>query len=293
MRCLLAVAHGRHDRQGLGAIEVLRRCHQGYLELRGFGSLVGVEAGSALQHRAQASELGSELQVALGAQRERRSGRVGAERDRPGDAFDQHQRQGVDVGASVETSSQGLFGRGVASGTHGCAGRLGPRRLGERPGQTEVGQPQSPVLVEEQVGGLHVAMDESPLVGVCERAGGVEADDQGLRGTEGHSAVQDPAQAATAQVLGDQVGHDDTVDTVLTPVEHRHDARMAEGASGTGLGAEAAQERLVLCERLVEELHRHTPAELRVHCQVHPRGGADADRGYEPVATTEHTPGLL
>ena len=94
-------------------------------------------------------------------------------------------------------------------------------------------------------------MHQATLVGVCQRAGGVEADEERLGRAERRGADQDVAQAAAAQVLGDQIRHHGALGTVLTPVEHRQDVRVAHRARCSRL--ETTQERLVLGESLMEQ----------------------------------------
>ena len=88
--------------------------------------------------------------------------------------------QRVDVALAVERLAPGLLGRRVAGGAEHRARRLGPGRLGEGPGQAEVGDAQPAVLAEEEVGGLDVAVDEAPAVGVVEAPAGLEPDEQRL-----------------------------------------------------------------------------------------------------------------
>ena len=87
------------------------------------------------------------------------------ERDLPGDALDQHQPEGVDVGLPVDRLAPGLLRRGVAGGAEHGALRLGPGRLGQGPGEAEVGDAQAAVVAEQEVGGLDVAVDEAPRGG--------------------------------------------------------------------------------------------------------------------------------
>ena len=132
-------------------------------------------------------------------------GGVGGERHLTGDRLDQRQGQRVDVGLAVDGLAPGLLGRGVAGRAEHDAGGLGPRRLGEGPGQAEVGDAQPAVLAEQEVGGLDVAVDEAPAVGVVEAAGRLEADQQRLRRRQRRPRSSIGAQAAAAEVLEHEV----------------------------------------------------------------------------------------
>ena len=87
----------------------------------------------------------------------------------PGDRLDQDERQGVEVGAGVELHAHRLLGRCVPGGAEHRARRLGPARLGERARQAEVGDAHDAVLVEQQVRGLDVAVQDPARVRVLER----------------------------------------------------------------------------------------------------------------------------
>ena len=81
-------------------------------------------------------------------------------------------RQCVLVGAPVNVGAHQLFGRGVADRADRDSGPSGPGGLAESAGYPEVGQ-QNPLLArtatcQHDVGGFHIAMQQSALVGVVE-----------------------------------------------------------------------------------------------------------------------------
>ena len=116
------------------------------------------------------------------------------ERHLTGDRLDEHQRQRVHVAAAVERLAPRLLGRGVAGGAEHRAGRLGPPRLGDGPGQPEVGDAQPAVGAEQQVRRLDVAVDEPLAVGVVERPRRLEAHQQCLGGRQPVTGVEHRAQ---------------------------------------------------------------------------------------------------
>ena len=117
-----------------------------------------------------------------------------------------------------------------------------------------------PVVAEEEVGGLDVAVDEAPAVGVVEAAGRLEADQQRLRRAEPPAHVEHRPQAAAAEVLA----HEVRPVVLLAPVVDRHDVGVVEGGGGPGLGPEPAQERLVVGQRRVQDLDRDAAAQPNV-----------------------------
>ena len=102
-------------------------------------------------------------------------------------------------------SPRACSGDGVARGAEQHPVGLGPRRLGQRPGQAEVGDAQAAVLAEQQVRRLDVAVDEALAVGVVEAPGRLETDEQRLGRASAAAGVEHAPQAAAAEVLADQV----------------------------------------------------------------------------------------
>ena len=82
--------------------------------------------------------------------------------------------QGVLVGAAIDVRSDQLLGRGVGNGPDGDVGLGNSADLGELASYSEIRQ-QDPLFVllgmgEQDVGGFHIAVQQSAGVGVVERA---------------------------------------------------------------------------------------------------------------------------
>ena len=243
----------------------------------------GVGTAGPGDDRGQGPELGRGLDGLVEAAHEGGDGGVGRERHLAGDRLHQHQGQRVDVGPAVDGRPAHLLGRRVAGGAQHGADGLGPGRLGQGPGQPEVADAQPALVVEEEVGGLDVAVDEPPPVGVVEAPGRLQPDQQGLGRAQPPAPVEHRAQAAAAQVLADQV----RALVLLAPVVDGHDVGVVEGGRGPGLGAEAPEEGLVVGQGRVQHLDRHPAAQADVVGHEHMPGTTAADRGQQPVAVAE------
>jgi len=155
--------------------------------------------------------------------------RVADEGRLAGDALVEHQGQGVDVGLPVEDPSLHLLGRGGSGLCRGWPVRFGPGRFGQGPGQTEVGDPQSAVGVEEEVGRLDVPVDQPAPVGV------VEADAASMPIWTACSGVSRAPVSNTwrrlppARYSEHQVG----LVPLLAPVVDLEDVGVVEGATAT------------------------------------------------------------
>ena len=192
--------------------------------------------------------------------------------------------EGIEVGAGVELHAHRLLGRRVAGGAEDGAGRLGPARLGERARETEVGDAHDAVLVEEEVRGLDVAVQDPACVRVLERGRDVAADAGGLRNGKVRVLVEDRAKAAAFEQLEHHERH-----VVLAPVVDGDDVRMVQRRRDLSFGAEAAQERGVLGERGVQDLDRDATAEAGVLGEVHPTARAGPDGRMQEIAAREDT----
>ena len=109
-------------------------------------------------------------------------------------------------------------------------GRFGHGRLGQGPGQTEVGDPQTAVLVEDEVGRLDVTVDETATVGVGQSLGRLDPDGRRLGHRDPAAVVEEIAQRAAPQVLEDEEG----TPVVLAPVVDGEDMGMGQRRRPTG-----------------------------------------------------------
>jgi hypothetical protein len=178
---------------------------------------------------------------------------------------------------SAENGPQDLLGSGVAGGAQHRPGRLRPAGLGQRPGQTEVGHPGRAVFVEEEVGRLHVPVDEPPGVGVVEPGGDLAADGGRLGRREPVAPVEEAAQAAALEELEH---HERRL--VLSPVVDGDHVGVVQRSGHLGLGAEAAEEPGVVGQSGVENLdgdlalEAHVPGGVDASARPRPQGGDQA-----------------
>lgn len=115
---------------------------------------------------------------------------VGGVECRPeGEQFVEREAEGEDVAAGVGVTVE-LFGGHVPQRAEDVAGVRQVLLVG-RLGEAEVGDPDAAAGVEQQVAGLHVAMDDALLVGVVEGLGRLHAD-------AGHALEVDVPPAVTA-----------------------------------------------------------------------------------------------
>jgi hypothetical protein len=222
------------------------------------------------------------------AHREGPDGGVGHRRHGAGHGLREHDRERVQVGAAVEGRAGGLLGRRVARRADHRTRRLRPARFRQRPCQAEVGDAHDAVLVEQEVGGLDVAVDEAAGVRVLERGRDLAPDVGRLRRRAAGTGVEEAAQAAPLEQLEDHER-----DLVVAPVVDRHDVGVVQGRGDLGLGAEPPEEAPVVGEAGVEDLHRHPPAQLHVVGHVDATARARADGREHAVPGGEDAPGEL
>ena len=115
-------------------------------------------------------------------------GRVGGEGHAAGQELVGHDAEGIDVRAPVHGRARGLLGGHVLRGAADHPGRGELVRAIQHPRDAEVGEVDALVLVEQDVLGLHVAVDDALGVGVGE----------GIRGRPSEWPRRAPAPGAHA-----------------------------------------------------------------------------------------------
>jgi hypothetical protein len=176
-----------------------------------------------------------------------------------------------------------LLGRRVARGSEDCTGRFRPARLRECTREAEVSDPHDAVLVEEQVGGLDVAVQYAPGVRVFECRGDVAPDPCGLRDAESCPRVEHCPQASAFEQLEHHERH-----IVFPPVVDGDDVRMMQRRRKLRFSSEAAEERRVFGERGVQDFDRNPATQTRVVGDVDAAAGSGADRAVQQVTAGEH-----
>ncbi len=252
----------------LGGGQLVGQLVQTRREGGGVEPVLGIGRGRLTQHLGQwpqavvAGELGAD------ARHERRDGGVGGEGDHPGHRLVEDERQRIDVGPTVDAVAERLLGCGVAGRSHRRPRRLGQRSLGQSTGQAEVRHAEAAFFVEEEVGGLHVTVDEAAGVGVGEALGRLGSDRDRLGQAETRSLVEHVPQRPPAQ----EFEHQERSLGVLTPVVDGEHMGVGQRRRGLRLGAEPAQEAAVGSQRGVQDLDGHTTLQCRVERREHVRG---------------------
>ena len=121
-------------------------------------------------------------------------------------------------------------------------------------------------LVEEDVGGLDVAVDDAVGVRRSEGAADLARDGQGLLEGE-RTVVEAPLERATTQPAHDQVGR-----VGVTPVvDERHDVGVLDAGHQVRFGLEAADEGRLRGQLAADLLDRHLAPDRGLHPAPHER----------------------
>ena len=160
-----------------------------------------------------------------------------------------------------------ISGRHVVGRADQRAGHGHPLVGGEDAGDAEVGQlhRRALALLDHDVLGLQVAVDDAGGVGVGEGVGQRPADEQADLGIGEADLLGEGPQGLAADELGHQVGLRRAVPGVVVDLD---DARVGEAGHGARLPGEAGPALGGLREVRVEQLDRHLAIERGVAAAV-------------------------
>jgi hypothetical protein len=216
--------------------------------------------------------------------------RLAVERRHAGEALVRHGAEGVDVGRRRDRFAGDLLGRHVQHRSgHGVRG--GDRRDVGRPRDAEVDQDDRAVLLDEQVAGLHVAVDHPAGVGGVERVGGLGDHRERVE----HRQAAGGGNAVRERFAGD-VGHHQVrrrtaLDAALTEVVHVDHVRVMERGQDACLGPEPGHEAGIGQQRRQQHLDGDGATEHDVGGPPHLAHAAAGEEGVEAVAVAEEFSG--
>ncbi len=197
----------------------------------------------------------------------------------PGEHLVEQGAEGVEVALRAGRLAERLLGREIGHGPHQRA----PADAGAplRRCQAEVAEPGMPVVVEPDVRGLQVAMDDSARVRVLEGAGDVHRDLDRPRHLEPPPVRgQQRLHVAPRHVFADDVGAARVLSGVMHP---DHVGMVSELAHRVGLAASTRLDRGGDAGG-VEQGHRDLLVGARVLRQVDPLAPTLPEELLEPVA---------
>ena len=208
------------------------------------------------------------------------------ERERAGERLEQEAAERVHVSTSVDLVAADLLGRDVVDGSHELpVGRPGVTGALCQPEVGEICVLAAALLVEQDVGRLHVAVDEPLCVRRVERVRdlGGDRDDPPRR-----QRALPPEQRL--QVGPVHVAHRDEQAAVgLARLVDRHDVRVVETRGQPRLAQHPVAERLVVREPLAQQLEGDRALEAQVESAVHLAHAAAPGQSADLVAGDEIT----
>ena len=170
---------------------------------------------------------------------------------RPGEAFVQHARQRIDVGAVGHDAAGEPFGRHVGVGAHRRA-QFGQLLVTGGVGDAEVHQIGEVVAIEQDVLGLDVAVHDATLVRGVEGGGDLAHDGHRPRGHHRPEVLQDLAKIGAVDHA--HVDEEHAVD--LAVVVDRYDVRFLQPPGRMRLALQPLAEHRVVRRALRQQLQR-------------------------------------
>lgn len=193
------------------------------------------------------------------------------------------EREAVDVGRRRWRRSLEDFRREVRCGAEDFAGVVGGHRAGNGLCHAEVGDLHDPVVVDEDVLGLDVAMDHSLVMGLGQRGCRLAADAHHIRPRQPAMEPQEVPQRRPVHVL-----HDEEVPALmLADVEDGDDVGVLQPGDGSGFVFEGVAELPGGREAVIQDLHGDGAIEALVAGKPHLCHATPADEAFQPVSPSE------
>ncbi len=205
-----------------------------------------------------------------------------------GEQLVEHHAGGIHVRAGVGATVDHELRRHVGDGADQDA--AGGRVLGlgaDRLRQPEVGDLDPPVVRDEDVLGLDVAMDQAGAVG--RREGGQHRLDEGQGARRRHRALL--ADHVAQGVAGDVLHGQEDRAVVGALVVDGHHVGVGQPGGSAGLAHEPGRELLVVAQALVHDLDGHHPVQPDVGGFVDAGHATAGDADADPVAAVEDAAG--
>ena len=214
-----------------------------------------------------------------------RDGTVGGEGHLTGDHLEEADAGAVDIGTRIGVAALDMLGAEVGDGADDHALR-GGGVVGHRTRQPEVGDLHAPVIRDEDVLGLDIAMHEACVVRGGEGFENRVEHGECLLGGERAVVAQDIAQGAPGDVLHGEVGDPGR----LALVEDSDDVGVAQLRRRPGLAAEAGDEARVLGEGCAHHLEGDGAVQAGVDGFVDGGHAASGDARHHLVAAVHEGP---
>ena len=234
--------------------------------------------------------------------------RLRGQRGLAGEEVVERRAQGVDVCAGIDGGGVfGLLGGHERGGAHRCAAardtgcarvdrhtrhRIGLfefrlRRAVRVVGlhQPEVRDLHQPLIVEQQVGGLHISVHHLVLVGIGEPARGVQRIRHGLLGRQRALALDDVRQRLAQHILHTEV----VLVLLVADIVDLDDVVVRELRDREGLTHESREKRRAARELGRDGLHRDVPVQRELPGEVDTAHAASAKLAQKliPIKATQ------
>jgi hypothetical protein len=176
-----------------------------------------------------------------------------------------------------------LLGRDIGQRPHDLGGGRGRGLARDRPGKAEVGDLDHPVVADDDVLGLDVAMHQAGLMGRGERIENGIDDVEGGAGSHGPAGSDDLPEGAPGDIFERQEHHA----VVLDVVEDGHDIGVGEIPARLRFALEPGDEPLVAGQVGPHDFEGDRAVEPGVPTPVNARHPAPGDALLDQVPAAE------